>query len=117
MVNLLLRLNLPEPGGREVIDALRSVTRPARLDPQCITSRILRDAEDPEAVSYIEEWLSEEALVRRVRSDEFGGLLALMEAAASPPVLEFRFESTVKGLEYVAAVRDMRPTPTPQDRE
>lgn len=117
MVNLLLRLTLPELGGRELVDALRSVTRPARLDPECITSQILRDSEAPEAVSYIEEWPSEEALIRRVRSAEFGGLLALMEAASAPPTLEFRFASTVRGLDYVAAVRETRLTPPPQDRE
>ena len=104
MAYLLLQLTLPGSRQREVLEALRLVMRPARLDRDCVAARVMRDVDAPEAVACIEIWASEEALARRVASAEFSRLLAVMEALQSPPSLEF-VVSGVQGLEYVEAVR------------
>ncbi len=114
MVQILLRLTLPDPGGRDLVEALRSVTRPARLDRECLAAWVLQDVDVPEALCYVEEWRSEAAAVRRVGSAEFGQLLGLMEAAPSPPSLEFRFVSRTRGLDFVEDVRSRPATPGPQ---
>ena len=43
--------------------------------------------------------------VERLATERFSRLLALMETAAEPPVLEFRFVERTRGLDYVAEVR------------
>ena len=88
-----------------MVDALRSVMLPARLERGCTRARILRDVDAADSIDYLEEWQSAEDLQERIRSASFGRLLALMEAAPSAPSLEFRDVSGVHGLEYVAAVR------------
>jgi len=89
-----------------MVDALRSIMLPARLERGCTRAHVLWDVEAAESIDYLEEWQSTEDLQERIRSASFGRLLALMEAAPSAPSLEFRDVSGVHGLEYVAAVRE-----------
>ena len=89
-----------------MVDALRSIMLPARLERGCTRAQVLRDVESAESIDYLEEWQSPEELEERNRSASFGRLLALMEAAPSAPSLEFRDVSGIHGLEYVAAVRE-----------
>jgi len=88
-----------------MVEALRSVMLPARLERNCIRAHILRDVDVPEVINYIEEWPGLDDIERRIRSGPFAHLLALMEASPVPPSIEFRVVAEVRGLEYVAAVR------------
>lgn len=106
VVQLLLRLTLPPVGAKDIVEALRSVMLPARMERGCIRAQILRDIDVPEVISYVEEWPLQENLETRVRSGPFAGILSLMEASASPPSIEFRTVSEVRGLDYVAAIRN-----------
>ncbi len=100
-------MTLPTGGHKPVVDALRSVMLPARLERGCTRAQILRDVDAGESISYLEEWRSPEDMQERIRSESFGHLLALMEAAPSAPSIEFRDVSGVYGLEYIAAARDV----------
>ena len=109
MIQLLLRLTLRPVGAKDVLIALRSVMLPARLERGCVHAQILRDVDVPEVISYVEEWPRQEDLERRVRSGPFGHVLTLMEASASLPSIEIRTVTDVRGLEYIAAVREAAP--------
>jgi quinol monooxygenase YgiN len=102
-------MTLPPGECKSVVEALRSVMLPARLERGCTRARILRDVDAAESIDYFEEWQSAEDMKARIRSPSFGQLLSLMEAAASEPSIEFRDVSGVHGLEYVAAVREPSP--------
>ena len=51
-------------------------------------------------VRYVEEWATEADMRRRVRSDRFTSLLAVVESAQEPQV-HFDFVTTTRGLDYV----------------
>jgi quinol monooxygenase YgiN len=104
VIQLLLRMTLAPGDDKDVVDALRSVMLPARLDRGCARAQILRDIDAPEVISYLEEWPRDQDIQERIRSGPFRHLLALMEAAPSAPSIEFRIVTEVHGLEYVAAV-------------
>jgi hypothetical protein len=53
---------------------------------------------------YTEEWLTEEHMRRRVRSDQFTSLLQIVEVARDPRV-QFDFISCTRGLDYAAEIR------------
>jgi quinol monooxygenase YgiN len=95
----------PPGGAKDVVEALRSVMLPARLERSCIRAQILRDIDAPEVINYVEDWPELGDVERRIGSGPFAHLLALMEASPAPPSIEFRVVSEVRGLEYVAAVR------------
>jgi len=98
-------MTFPPGGAKDMVEALRSVMLPARLERRCIRAQILRDIDAPEVINYVEEWSTPEDVERRIRSGSFDHLLALMEVPAVPPSIEFRTVTRVRGLEYVAAVR------------
>ena len=56
-------------------------------------------------VRYTEEWLTEDDLRRRLRSDTFEHLVTLMEDATQPPRIEFTLAHETRGLDFVEEVR------------
>ena len=56
-------------------------------------------------VHYVEDWATEADIRRRVVSDRFTSLLAVVEAAAKADV-QFDFVTETRGLEYVFEVRE-----------
>jgi quinol monooxygenase YgiN len=101
----ILRIKTSAIRTTELIQALRSLMRPARAEKGFLASQISLDVDDANAVRYEEQWESEEDLENQVRSSRYTRLLALMESASERPALEFHFVSETRGLEYVAAVR------------
>jgi quinol monooxygenase YgiN len=102
-------MTLPPGGEKSMVDALRSVMLPARLERGCTRAQVLTDVDAADSIDYVEEWQSPEDMQERIRSASFSRLLSLMEAAASAPSIEFRDVSGVHGLEYVAAAREPSP--------
>ena len=56
-------------------------------------------------VHYVEDWATEVDIRRRVLSDRFTSLLAVVEAATKADV-QFDFVSETRGLDYVFEVRE-----------
>ncbi|HZW37562.1 MAG TPA: hypothetical protein VFF01_11510 [Candidatus Deferrimicrobiaceae bacterium] len=88
-----------------MLKALSSLALLARLNPGCLDCRLSLNANHPRSFFYVEDWASTEDLEREIRSDRFNRLLSILETAPEPPVLEFRFVSETRGLEYVGEVR------------
>ena len=112
MVQLHLSLRAPQGRRPEIVQALKALRFPTQLIGACAHTGLRCELDDPDVLCYEEEWPRVEDLVREVQSDRFSRLLALMETAAEPPVLEFRFVRETRGLDYVAEVRTDR-TSTP----
>ena len=105
MTQVFLRLTAPASRTPEILQALGAMRLPAELDRDCVRTQLGADAQDPDVVFYIEEWLSADGLDRRIASPIFRGLLSILELAAEPPTLEFREIARTRGLEYVVGVR------------
>ena len=78
---------------------------PARSERGFVSSRIHQEVDSPESLCYVEEWASEEQMDQQIRSRRFASLLALMETAPKPPVLEVRLISETRGLDYIGTIR------------
>ena len=89
---------------RQIIEALRSLMRPAQLNRGCTSARLYSEVGDPECLNYLEEWNSEDDLERQLRSGHFARLVAIMETAAEPPTLKFNHVVDTNGLEFGARV-------------
>jgi hypothetical protein len=73
------------------------------LEPGCLGCSAWADPDS--TVHYVEEWATERDVRRRVRSERFTSLLAVLEAANAPPHVQFDFVETTRGLDYVAEIR------------
>ena len=89
----------------ELVAALRALTRRALAEKGLISCTSYLGADDANTVCYEEQWKSREDLEEQIRSSRYTQLLSLMESATEQPLLEFRFISETRGLEYVADVR------------
>ena len=86
---------------------MRLLASPTRIEPGCLGCRVwTEDSEEP-TVRYVEEWATEDAMRRRVRSQRFTRLLEVLESAPLPPRVEFDFVTETRGLDYVAEVRNI----------
>ena len=95
-----------------MVKALRSIMLPARAERGFVSSSICQEVDAPEALCYIEEWASPEQMEEQFRSRRFGRLLAVMETAPKPPVLEVRLLAETRGLDYISTLRLGNGTPT-----
>lgn len=84
-------------------EALRYLKIGTQIEPGCLRCGVW--AEPDSTINYIEEWETEAALTRHVRSQRFTSLLAVLESAPEQPHVRFDFVTVSRGLEYVAELR------------
>jgi quinol monooxygenase YgiN len=103
MVRLTVALSASARGAQDLLEALQFISTGARREDGCLGCSVW--AEPEWIVHYVEEWATEADMRRRVQSDRFTSLLAVMESAQGPPQVQFDFVTTTRGLDYVAEVR------------
>jgi len=74
------------------------------LENGCLNCHVWSDLDG--TVHYEEAWETEAGMRKRVQSDAFTSLLALVETTEKPPQVMFNFVSLTRGLDYVAEVRE-----------
>jgi len=95
------------PANREELRrALTAWRGPAEVEPGCLTSRILQDANDSNAFCYEAKWRSEDDLLCHLRSDHYKHLLFLMDMADRPPIVQFHKVVETSGLDLVQRARN-----------
>jgi quinol monooxygenase YgiN len=105
MVELLVRFTATPGQSQALIQALRSVRASGQLEGVCQGAHVASDADDSDVVWYSEEWPGIAEFEQHVRSNSFARLIAVVETAAGPPLIECRVVSETRGLDYLAAVR------------
>lgn len=105
MIQFSLRLTSRPGGTHDMVKALRSVMLPTERKRGCQRCRLCADVGQPESLWYTEEWDAAEDLDQHIRSEQFSRLLAVIESAAKPPVIDFRLVSHLRGLDYIETVR------------
>jgi quinol monooxygenase YgiN len=103
MVRLTVTLSASANYVQDLVEAFRFLMVSTRLDHGCLGCSVW--SEPDSSVHYVEEWSTEEDIRRRVGSDRFTSVLALLEAVREPPRVQFDFVSSTRGLDYVAEVR------------
>ena len=103
MVRLTVTLRASVRGAQDLVEAFRYLIVSTRLEQGCLGCSVW--AEPDASVHYVEEWSTEDDIRRRVGSDRFTSVLALIEAVHEPPHVQFDFVSSTRGLDYVEEVR------------
>jgi quinol monooxygenase YgiN len=105
VAQLSIRLLAPAGHAREISQALSALARRARRDRACVSSEVYESVDDQNRLRLEAEWTDAGDLAHYVRSDDFADVLALLEMAAEPPVLQFRLAGVTRALDYVAELR------------
>ena len=88
--------------GEALLEALQFIARSTRLERGCHACSAWVEADS--TVHYVEDWVTEADVRRRVLSDLFTSLLTVVESAQDVHV-QFDFVTETRGLEYVTEVR------------
>lgn len=103
MVRLTVALSAASARGtQDLLEALRFLELSTRLERGCLGCSAWVDPDS--TVRHVEEWATEPDMRRRVRSDRFTSLLAVMESAREAQV-QFDFVKETRGLDYVEEAR------------
>jgi quinol monooxygenase YgiN len=103
MVRLMVALRASSTGfAQDLLEAFHFLGLSTRLEPGCLGCSAWTDPEW--TVRYVEEWATEADMRRRVQSESFTSLLAVVESAEEPEV-HFDFVTTTRGLDYVEEAR------------
>ena len=105
MIRLSIKLTARGGEVKDLGDALRLVMAQALGSRGCAGCELSTDLQYPDLLHYAEQWFTDVDLCRRIRSEEFHYLIAVIEAAVEPPHLEIHFVSEIQGLDYVLEVR------------
>jgi len=106
MVRLTVSLTAPTRSAADLLDALRYISSTTRLEVGCLGCSVWTGPES--TLQYVEEWATEDSMRRRVRSDRFTSVLAVIEAVPEPPTVRFEFVTRTRGLDYIAEIRQHR---------
>lgn len=90
---------------RGLLEAMRAMLAPARVERGCLSCRFYEDVENRNAFILLEEWATQEDLERHLSQDSQRHLLALMEHLSEQPELRFNTISGIAGMALMEKVR------------
>ena len=92
----------------EVMQTLLSMIEPTENGRGCLSCHVLRDIEDKNVFSLIEEWETREDLDDHIKSTRFSVLLGTKSLLCEPQQIEIHTVSRSEGMETVNAARAKR---------
>jgi quinol monooxygenase YgiN len=104
-IQALITIVAPQGQREAMLQALRSMVNPTRVEPGCVRCHLYEDVQASCAFTLEEEWATRADFERRLRSDEYGQLLQLMEASGEPPEIRFQLISGTMSMEAIHAAR------------
>lgn len=105
MIIVTIRVEVLDEKRNDVLQIIRAMLEPARVQPGCISFRSYQDIENENRLCLVEEWRSRSDLDRHIRSADYRKLLELMDMSSAKPELLFRTISRTEGLELVRSIR------------
>jgi len=119
MITAILRIQVGDVRKSEVNRLLRSLIEPTRVAAGCISCRLYHEADNPDAITWIEEWRTEADLKRHLRSPQYRKILVALDMADAEP--EIRFDTVVEtqGMRLIEQARgvDTSDRPGKQSRQ
>jgi len=101
MILATLRMNVRPERRRDLLETLRGMLEPARVERGCLSYRLYEDVEDINTFVLVEQWNTQKDLERHIRTDNQRRILALMDLLCEKPDLQFNTVSHTSGMELI----------------
>ena len=88
----------------DLLEAMRGMLEPARVERGCLSYRLYEDIEDRNTFVLVEEWKTQKDNENHIRKDNQRRLLALMDLLKEQPELRFITVSRTAGMELIEDV-------------
>jgi quinol monooxygenase YgiN len=87
-----------------LLETMRGMIEPARVERGCLSYRLYEDVEDVNSFVLVEEWKTRKDLESHIRTDNHRRLLAIMDLLSERPELQFNTVSHTAGIELIEDV-------------
>ena len=104
-----LRMIVRPERRRDLLETMRGMLEPARVERGCLSYRLYEDIENRNAVVLVEEWKTQKDLESHIRTDNQLRLLALMDLLSEQPELRFNTVSHTEGMDLIENVLSRAP--------
>ena len=104
MILATLRMIVRPERRSDLLETMRGMLEPARVERGCLSYRLYEDVEDRNAFVLVEEWETQKDLESHIRTDNQRRLLALMDLLSEQPELRFNTVSHTAGMELIENV-------------
>ncbi|MDO8282577.1 MAG: putative quinol monooxygenase [Thermodesulfovibrionia bacterium] len=105
MILATLRMVVRPESRYDLLETMRGMLEPVRVERGCLTYRLYEDVENRNAFVLLEEWETQEDLERHILTDNHRRLLALVDLLSEQPELRFNTVSHTAGMELIEKVR------------
>jgi quinol monooxygenase YgiN len=108
MINVTLRIDVRKDQKVEINRLFRSLIGPTRVETGCISCRLYHETDNPNVLTWIEEWRTDDDLKRHLRSEQYKKILAALDMSNVQP--EIRFDTVVEtaGMQLIAEARGVK---------
>ena len=106
MIIVRIAMNALPEKQKEVMQTLLSMIASTEKERGCLSHHVLRDIEDENVFSLIDEWETREDLDQHIRSAKFGVLLGTKSLLCEPPNIQIHTVSNSEGIAAVIAARN-----------
>ena len=102
----MISLKISSPSGRrdELLKALKLLMNPVAVAPGCLQCRLFEDTSVMGSFMIVEEWQTQDDLVRHIKTDHFRRLLMVIEMSSTPPEVRCEKILNVNGIETIEAL-------------
>lgn len=105
MIETTIRMTVPVEKRKEVLQTIKAILGPIRLERGCVRCNCYVDVEDERILFVEEEWKTKEDLENHLRSDCFSVMNGAMRLLRSEPDIRFNTISSTAGAETITAAR------------
>ena len=105
MIEATIRMTVPAEKRKEVLQTIKAILGPIRLERGCISCNCYVDLEDERVLFLEETWKTREDLENHLRSDRFGVLSGAMRLLHIEPDIRFNTIASTAGPEAIKAAR------------
>ena len=104
MILATSRINVRPEKRSDLLETMRGMLEPARVEKGCLGYRLYEDVEDRNTFILVEEWKTQDDLERHIRTDNQRRILALMDLLSERPELRFNTVSHTSGMDLIEKV-------------
>ena len=104
MFMISIHISSPPQKRTELFNTLKLLINPVSVAPGCRQSRLFEDTSKTGSFMIVEEWLTRDDLVRRMKTDEFKKLLTVIEMSSTPPEIRCEKIFNANGIETIDAL-------------
>ncbi|MEW6667299.1 MAG: antibiotic biosynthesis monooxygenase family protein [Thermodesulfobacteriota bacterium] len=101
---LKLLVKVPFAKQEETIEVFNTIMGPLRAHPGLLSAGLYTEIDD-DGLLLLEEWNARDDLTRHIQSTDFKKILAVMDMALEPPVIQFDTVCSRQGLDLIESLR------------